>query len=295
MQFYEALGPPPHWVERVLQGAPGLLEPSAREQVETPRPTHAGPVERSTMPFAQSIDEQRTATVTEPPRPVRLRRPWLSRPRTMREGPRVAAEPAAAEAPVDPDPTARQALTVVRPRRRTTVTPDPTTPVPDPIVLHDRPPTPPAPPAATVVEQRSPSERPADTVVYATTHVHAASPARAPLALAVPLLAAPVPSLADRVMSPVREAVLDSIVPLRSDGWLEPVRVPLREASSSASTGSGAHSLDSRVSAEHAGASGFRHPWPELPPPVVQHDVDLDATLRAWDRERRLDREQAGL
>jgi hypothetical protein len=38
-----------------------------------------------------------------------------------------------------------------------------------------------------------------------------------------------------------------------------------------------------------------RHPWPELPPPTAQPDVDLDAALRAWERERRLDREQAGL
>jgi len=38
-----------------------------------------------------------------------------------------------------------------------------------------------------------------------------------------------------------------------------------------------------------------RNSWPELPPPAVQHDVDRDLALRAWARERRLDREQARL
>ena len=49
------------------------------------------------------------------------------------------------------------------------------------------------------------------------------------------------------------------------------------------------------LSAEQAGASIVLHPWPELPPPSVHHDVDLDGAVRAWERGRRLDREQAGL
>ncbi len=268
---YDVPGPPPHWVERVLQGAPGLLEPSAREQVETAQTTRA-PVELSPLPFAQSsIDEQRTATVTEPPRPARLRPPLVSRPRTMREGPRVAAEPSAAEAPVDPDPTAHQAVTVVRPRRRTTVTPEPTT-LPGPSVLHDRPPSPPVPPAATAVEQRTPSARTIDPVAPAPLRVPAASPVPATAALAV-------------VISPVPEVV----------AGLPATVVPLRDFGSPAPPGPASRHLHPRVSADHAGVSGDRRPWPELPPPAVQHDVDLGATLRAWDRERRLDREQAGL
>jgi hypothetical protein len=36
-------------------------------------------------------------------------------------------------------------------------------------------------------------------------------------------------------------------------------------------------------------------PWPELPRPLDQADDDVDAALRAWERQRRLDREQTQL
>jgi hypothetical protein len=35
--------------------------------------------------------------------------------------------------------------------------------------------------------------------------------------------------------------------------------------------------------------------WPELPPPLDEADSDVDATVRAWERQRRLDREQTRL
>jgi hypothetical protein len=35
--------------------------------------------------------------------------------------------------------------------------------------------------------------------------------------------------------------------------------------------------------------------WPELPPPLEQAEDDVDAALRAWERQRRLDREQTQL
>ena len=38
-----------------------------------------------------------------------------------------------------------------------------------------------------------------------------------------------------------------------------------------------------------------RHPWPELPPSLDQVDTDVEAALRAWDHQRRLDQEQTRL
>jgi len=35
--------------------------------------------------------------------------------------------------------------------------------------------------------------------------------------------------------------------------------------------------------------------WPELPPPLDEADSDVDATVRVWERQRRLDREQTRL
>jgi hypothetical protein len=37
------------------------------------------------------------------------------------------------------------------------------------------------------------------------------------------------------------------------------------------------------------------HPWPELPPPLDQPDSDVEAALRAWEHQRRLDLEQSRL
>jgi hypothetical protein len=38
-----------------------------------------------------------------------------------------------------------------------------------------------------------------------------------------------------------------------------------------------------------------RHPWPELPPSLDQVDTDVEAALRAWDHQQRLDDEQTRL
>ena len=37
------------------------------------------------------------------------------------------------------------------------------------------------------------------------------------------------------------------------------------------------------------------HPWPELPPPLDRPDSDVEAALRAWEHQRRLDLEQTRL
>jgi hypothetical protein len=38
-----------------------------------------------------------------------------------------------------------------------------------------------------------------------------------------------------------------------------------------------------------------RHPWPELPPPIDHADGDVEATLRAWEHQQRIDHEQTRL
>jgi hypothetical protein len=42
-------------------------------------------------------------------------------------------------------------------------------------------------------------------------------------------------------------------------------------------------------------SAGDVHPWPQLPPPLDHVDSDVEATLRAWDHQRRLDHEQTRL
>jgi hypothetical protein len=38
-----------------------------------------------------------------------------------------------------------------------------------------------------------------------------------------------------------------------------------------------------------------KHPWPELPPPLDEVDGDVEAALRAWEHQRRIDHEQTRL
>jgi hypothetical protein len=37
------------------------------------------------------------------------------------------------------------------------------------------------------------------------------------------------------------------------------------------------------------------HPWPELPPSLDQVEGDVEATLRAWEHQQRIDHEQTRL
>jgi hypothetical protein len=50
----------------------------------------------------------------------------------------------------------------------------------------------------------------------------------------------------------------------------------------------------SRRRAEPLSEAGV-HPWPELPPPLDRPDSDVEAALRAWEHQRRLDLEQTRL
>jgi hypothetical protein len=280
-------GPPPHWVERVLQGAPGLLEPSAREQAEQPAPRPATPVERSiTQPSRRIPGERRMPKATEPTRHPRPWRHWVPRPRTMREGSRATADSSAAEAPAEPESPAHEALTVVRPNGRTTVRPEPKATVAEPIVVHDEPPEPTRPPAASVLRHPSLRVQPAAAAVAESASVPR------------PRRLEPI-----SVLRPAAQRRDWCLTPLVSD---TPFGSPLHEARRPAPPLTDAHPLDSRISVAWPDATArshevdarphvVRNSWPDLPPPAFQHDVDLDIALRAWARERRVDREQARL
>jgi len=98
-----------------------------------------------------------------------------------------------------------------------------------------------------------------------------------------------VPLLAERIVLPAREAGPQVRTPLelvRAD-WTAP---PIMEPQSRSWERTPART---QVTGDRAPIAD--DPWPALPPPVVPHDADPGATLRAWQREERLDREQAGL
>jgi hypothetical protein len=85
----------------------------------------------------------------------------------------------------------------------------------------------------------------------------------------------------------VSERAMASPSPRQSDGRREPVLTP----PSPPSVGPDPHP---RRRAEPL-SDVDRHPWPELPPPLDQPDSDVEAALRAWEHQRRLDLEQTRL
>jgi hypothetical protein len=91
----------------------------------------------------------------------------------------------------------------------------------------------------------------------------------------------------DRVLKPA----VPSPAPSRESS-VERLRVPPRPASRpefSAEPGPSSRSRAEPVSAVDA------HPWPELPPPLDEVDGDVEAALRAWEHQQRLDLEQSRL
>ena len=266
-------GPPRHWVERVQQGAPGLLEPSAREQVAAaaePRP----------------VAERRVATLAQLQRSLRQLRPTMQR--------RVTSQPAE---PAQQSPPPAAELPVQRAIARQ-----------DPPPEHGPPPAPEvseragpleqsAAPAATARSRThpvapSPALRPAPaqseglSPIVSTAHLAGDSPWTAPPRPKRLPRAAPKPPLvwefAERRVIPTRHAAVAARV--RS----EPMTRPPERSDSPA-----LHlAPPPEVSVV---ASPRADPWPELPSPVAHSELDAEATVRVWARERRLDREQAGL
>jgi hypothetical protein len=166
-----------------------------------------------------------------------------------------------------------------------------------PVVLDDEPSEPTLPAAATVVERPRTVDRPRLTDVTAPLHhrtgesplrvfarspVRRTAPAPRPLehvALTIPAAAAPAP-----------------VEPLWPEEMSEPIRLPTRAwqpAMRPVLSSVPRMRRDARLREDDEPST--RNVWPELPPPAVRHDVEVDAALRAWTRARRLDREQAGL
>lgn len=234
-------GPPDHWVERVRQGAPGLLEPSLRQRAQ--------PQRRRRPPKPR---ERRPSEAVSPPA-KQFQTPQPGSPAANQVETPEPGSPAASQVPevgVPPEvrvpPKRRAALQrVVRPR--------PTEPVPEALAeaVLERPlaPAQPTPPPRTDrAREADPSPQP---------------PAR-------------------RRTHPGRA---------RSQG--SPKSSPAERQPGALSEPSPEHTPDAPPSDERR--LGFEpHPWPELPPSLTPPEADVDA-LRAWERERRLDREQVAL
>jgi hypothetical protein len=292
-----AAGPPEHWVARVRRGAPGLLEPSFRRRGEPAEPPVADRVVRSQTELElqpDSLEEPgRDYVPPEPPlRPRRRVAPVqapLLRKVLRRERSIPPAEIDASPAPTT-DNMHRELHAATR--RASESADSPTGEPPDrgspvgktaagqPERSTRRP---------EVVEFEAPSQRrtarsepgasPDRPIRAAVTRRSAANGRQAELAVdeigtdQVWERAVPPPA-------PKRESNVDRLP--------EPAR-PTSRQESSPEPGPRRPSRAEQLSAVDP------HPWPELPPPLDQPDGDVEAALRAWEHQRRLDREQTRL
>lgn len=285
-------GPPPHWVERVRQGAPGLLEPQPRDPVGPAQHASVDPAERATAAFVLHPPGERRVETGPRARHSPLRQLLRSAPR------RVATVRV-------PEPSLS---------RRSYEPAVPEWPAPGPIVRDERPPEPAPPPAAAVADQAGPADRPARSPVVPRPRVRAVPPSRAvepssvrlagpaldvavsdtpgdspwtgldPRELTAPSRSASATLVAEPVVRPLLAAVVAA--PERtSPEW--PSAEPFVSAARKLTP---VRALEPERSAATVGDR-----WPELPEPGTYHAVDHDTTLRALERARRIDREQAGL
>jgi hypothetical protein len=303
-----AAGPPEHWVARVRRGAPGLLEPSLRRRGEPAQPPGAERVMPSQTDFAplpHSPEEPEREYVPPEPRGGPPRRPEaLTRPRLWRKvlrrersvpPPEVDASQAptadrmSRDLPVATRRVGESAESLAgepRSRRRPIDETGPTRTRPTPPVAGqpERSPRP-----TEIVEFEAPPQRLAAGVEWE------ARPDR-------PIKAGVARQSAEdtrRVKLSVDEISIDRVVertvpspaPSRESN-VNRLREPLRPASQpelSAEPGPSPHRRAEPVSAVDA------HPWPELPPPLDEVDGDVEAALRAWEHQQRLDLEQTRL
>jgi hypothetical protein len=266
-------GPPPHWVERVRQGAPGLLEPPPREQVEI--------AERATPSTLRPAVPRRAATVAH------LRQ---SLQRLQRSLPRAAAT-----ASHPPPPAAADAS------------------VASPIVRRDPPPGHEPPPAAAASVETGPAERPAAPAAPARPRIEAAPSRPAPVRRRPPTPVVPSAERPERPVgaelrgdSPEGSAPRPTLVP-------PPVHIPSARPARTRPHADVALAASAAVDPlaqpdpgrpelalvhtplTRAEQAPGRDPWPELPAPAAHGDVDTDAALRTWERGRRVEREQVRL
>ena len=307
-----ALGPPAHWVERVRNGAPGLLEPSLRRRDGTVEPPSTNRVALSQPELEaepESLEEpERGYMRTEPTvAPQRPEAPVRARPlrRLLR---RTASRPKPARAAVTPETdTNHVPHEVETATRRVSEPPEPPPAEPDrrrfvadnrrtsapPRHLADEPEHSQGPP---VPDKRERSSEP--------------EPERLPEQSEIVLFEAPVQRRVARVEqaaspAPPPETVEEVETDLfweQADPWPSPApirdteRLPQRLVSPQPSPpeASVTPSSPSRRRPERLSEAAI-HPWPELPPPLDEPDSDVEAALRAWEHRRRLDFEQTRL
>ena len=322
-------GPPAHWVERVRQGAPGLLEPSLRRRGEPAQP----PAERAVTsqaelePRTRPLEERDRSSVppeplVEPRQPEAgprllqrvLRRQRSVPPANVEESSASTADDDGSPAPT-PDRIPRELHAATRHARKTEGSPTreplerrrletPEAPAGNPTDRRRRSPVDESeqPPArrsvpTTALAERSP--RRSEVVEFEAPAQHQAAeverhvrPSRADAGRP----AAATSSQAELVVEEVgpdrlSEAAVPSPARKRESNveWLREPAVPTSQREPAREPGPAL-----RRRAEPLAAIE-KHPWPELPPPLDEVDGDVEAALRAWAHQQRIDHEQTRL
>jgi hypothetical protein len=323
-----APGPPAHWVERVRRGAPGLLEPSLRRRGEPVEPPSANRVALSQTelePEPESLEEpergyvrtEPTVAAQRPEAPVRaplLRRVLRRAPAQPVHG-RAAVEVASASVTNDVPPrletaSRRMGEPAASPQaeEQRLVGETGRAPAPPQSLADEHSQGPPVPdkpgpsqgppmPGKTVRFQAPPVPDKPERFTRRSEVVafEAASPDR-------PVEAGVAPPSAKNVLH--AELALDetgserawkrsvpSPAPRRAaERRLEPAPTPPSPLRASSLERESPPRRRTEPLSELA-----RHPWPELPPPLDQPDSEVEAALRAWEHQRRLDHEQTRL
>ena len=297
--------PPAHWVERVQRGAPGLLEPSLRRRREAAGPPAADSVARSQAEVERQpepLDELERDDAPPEPRDGHQRttaQASLWRKVLRRE--RSALAPAAAveaSPPSTEDHLSRELQAAMRSVRQSS--------------RHDETrdgrslarEAAPARPSSTAVGEHERSPRPSDVVELEapaleqrTARVErAARPDRPTRADVAPPSEANVRQAELAVDRVGAERMWEGAAPSAPsrESNLERLREPAVPRPSPRQDPVAEPGPPLRGRAEPLSAVD-RHPWPELPPPVDHADGDVEATLRAWEHQRRIDHEQTRL
>jgi hypothetical protein len=295
-----AARPPAHWVARVQRGAPGLLEPSLRRRREAAGPPMADGVARSQAELElqpEALDEPERDHAPQEPRvgqqrPEAPHRVPLWRKALRRERSPSAAPAAAVEA--SPTPTedhlqrelqaAGSPHEELRDRRPLVGEAGPTPARPSPTAA-DEPERPPRP--SDVVELEAPTLRRTAQVERAASPDR---PTRADVASPLAANGRQAELAVDRIGTErVREPAVLPPAPRR-----EPDAGPPREPAVPRPTSPQESSAEPGGRAEPLSAVDI-HPWPELPPPLDHADGDVEAALRAWAHQHRIDHEQTRL
>jgi len=268
-------GPPEHWLEKVRRGAPGLLEPSFRQQgrpEEEPGSTRVVRPESPVEPPPDRVEEHLASKPTPVPR--RRQKPPRLRVFRRKPSPELVETPLARVAddtPNEPRPSSRavDAPPFEPPSRRLPVAePEPAEPERSPLPTE-------------VVELEPPAQRRPAQVEQAAARTPTEN-GRQP----------------EHVVEEIgTERVRERLVPAPAPRS-EPAAHRLPEPAASRPTPRREPPVEPRPAGTHPPeplTSVDVHPWPDLPAPLDHPDTEVEAALRAWEHQRRLDREQTRL